>query len=154
MSNIDLTNLIIDDLKDKKMSYKKPILLIIGFILIFTIILFIKNPNEKKNKITENKVIKKDTLFTKKSSNKKITKEITTTIIKPNYYVQVSMFKKNRKIDKYFLKKIKKHDLEFEIKEEGDFKKILIGPYEGYSSAKDSLALIRLKIQEDAFIVK
>jgi len=139
---IDLTDIIVSDIKDKKNPTLK-LFLIVGILIFSTIFYF---------SFLKNKTIEKKNIFSQKKEiiiNNNLKKEML-----PIYFIQVSVFNKNKHLNKNLLKKIKDNNLSFKVKKVNKFKKVLIGPYYGYSSAKKHLPLIQEKIEKTAFIKK
>ena len=154
---VDLTDLILNDINQKKNPTLR-LFLIIGFVLLIIGIFFlVKNINFSSESINP---IKPSSQIVKKDGNVKTNQKIKTALPKeidfsqPIYYIQVSVFNKNKNPDKYFLKKIKKNNFKIKIISSEKFKKILIGPYYGYSAAKENLPSIQENIEKGAFITK
>ena len=139
MKKVDLRDIIINDVQKNSRTTDKRIL-IVGSVFILSILLIV--------------AIIKYFPSTTTNTTPELQTVLSTEVIAPNYYIQVSMFKKERALDKYFLKKIKRTGFKLVIEEDDKFKKVLIGPFNGYTQANDNLEAVRNKIQKDAFIVK
>ena len=168
----DLTNLIVNDIDNKENPTLRLFIMVIMILLMLISSFFILYSDNKeepslnpfpivKNIKKESAIVKESSIVKKsasiiKNTSKKERRELFSEVneIKPIYFIQVSVFNKNKDIDNYFLSKIKKNNFKFKVSTSGRFKKVLIGPYSGYSSAKENLPIIQDKIEKTAFITK
>ncbi len=68
------------------------------------------------------------------------------------YWIQVLCINKEKSVDAAFLKRLDTAGMRYEVVEEGQFKKVLVGSYESEVEALKQMPQMRCRYRNDAFV--